>query len=641
MGDGMFQNRKIFDICIEDILLGENYRKSLSVRELEELKKSIEEHGLLQPIIVNTSSNRKYTLITGQRRYLAHKLLNVKKIRCILLSEELSEEKIILFQLGENTKRKISSWDKAKSYVNLYYLLSQDSDEKSENKHKEKLSIAQFAKKIGKSPYTIRKAFKVVENLNKYLRSLLEEKKISYHKASLLAEIPNKDVQYSLYLEMKRGNWCIDALKYNICKFHQQTEEKLELTKQMNNNVFNNNSSQYISDRKNIRGIESLIDSNPELIPHLKNFELGDKTYDILLEDILYFCEKIKEKLTPHLGKLEEKVLKEERAPSMKKSFLRDQILFNYPDKGYKRLLKYKITSTKLRKIPIKELAVDPDQPRKDYDEKYLELLGESIKSIGQLEPIVVTPKGSVIKNKYMIILGHCRTKAAERKGIKFMNAVIADIPLVDRRVLQYEEDMYQEDIPSERAQAIFKLYMLRREENKDMQEKEFKRVFYDGMERWGFKKNSVKTALDYYLLDKDTRELSERGVLQYGAAAALSSIENVRDRYELALLGIVEGWSVNKFKTKIREYSFRLDEKKEGNLYQQQLFHLEEKKDISYSFSHFVLEHLWRISENLKQLDRKVDKNIDMLNNHYIQTYINDIYSVVNKLLGNKVNTK
>jgi len=74
-----------------------------------------------------------------------------------------------------------------------------------------------------------------------------------------------------------------------------------------------------------------------------------------------------------------------------------------------------------LRHIKLDEIAADPDQPRRHFDEEALNELAESIREHGILQPIVVTPKGG----KYLIVAGERRYRAALRAGLTKVPALV------------------------------------------------------------------------------------------------------------------------------------------------------------------------------------------------------------------------
>ena len=56
-------------------------------------------------------------------------------------------------------------------------------------------------------------------------------------------------------------------------------------------------------------------------------------------------------------------------------------------------------------KIPIEQIIVSKDNPRQNFDEEGLRRLGKSIKSHGQLQPIVVRHRGQGFLRKTKVDL--------------------------------------------------------------------------------------------------------------------------------------------------------------------------------------------------------------------------------------------
>jgi ParB family chromosome partitioning protein len=77
-------------------------RKHFDNEKLEELAKSIETYGIVQPIIVQENGNR-YTIIAGERRYRAARLAGLKEVPVIV--KEFSEAVLMEVSLVENLQR--------------------------------------------------------------------------------------------------------------------------------------------------------------------------------------------------------------------------------------------------------------------------------------------------------------------------------------------------------------------------------------------------------------------------------------------------------------------------------------------------------------------------------------------------------
>ncbi len=106
----------IGDIDISKIKQSKNIRHQVS--DTDELAKSIDQKGLLQPILVRTMDGY-FEVVAGNRRYCACKALGWKKIACHII--ELDDKEAFEVSLIENIQRKtISPLDEAtafKAYV--------------------------------------------------------------------------------------------------------------------------------------------------------------------------------------------------------------------------------------------------------------------------------------------------------------------------------------------------------------------------------------------------------------------------------------------------------------------------------------------------------------------------------------------
>jgi ParB family transcriptional regulator, chromosome partitioning protein len=106
----------IGDILISKIKQSKNIRRQVS--NTDELAKSIEQKGLLQPILVRTMDGY-FEVVAGNRRYCACKSLGWKKITCHII--ELDDRQAFEVSLIENIQRMtLSPLDEAtafKSYV--------------------------------------------------------------------------------------------------------------------------------------------------------------------------------------------------------------------------------------------------------------------------------------------------------------------------------------------------------------------------------------------------------------------------------------------------------------------------------------------------------------------------------------------
>lgn len=108
-----------------------------------------------------------------------------------------------------------------------------------------------------------------------------------------------------------------------------------------------------------------------------------------------------------------------------------------------------------LRLIKVAEIAADPNQPRRRFDDAALEELAESIKRHGVLQPIVVTASS----NGYSIVAGERRWRAAVRAGVEKIPALVRTLTDQHRLELSLIENLQRRDLNVlETATAYLKL---------------------------------------------------------------------------------------------------------------------------------------------------------------------------------------
>ena len=102
--------------------------------------------------------------------------------------------------------------------------------------------------------------------------------------------------------------------------------------------------------------------------------------------------------------------------------------------------------------ISLSRLIPNPNQPRKTFYEQTILELAKSIKEQGVLSPIIVRPKGE----KYEIIAGERRYKAAGEAGLKEIPALIRKVSNGEARIISLIENIQREDLNDiDRASAL------------------------------------------------------------------------------------------------------------------------------------------------------------------------------------------
>lgn len=108
------------------------------------------------------------------------------------------------------------------------------------------------------------------------------------------------------------------------------------------------------------------------------------------------------------------------------------------------------------KSIPINKIIIAEDNPRQTFDEPSLIRLGESIKSHGLIQPIVVRPK----EGYYELVVGERRLRAVELMGLKEIDARIEEIDDATLMELRLIENTHREDLTNaEKGDAVLTLW--------------------------------------------------------------------------------------------------------------------------------------------------------------------------------------
>ena len=161
-------------------------RREFDEDRLEELAASIKNHGLIQPITVRYIGERRFELISGERRLRASKLAGLDELPAYV--REVNDEEIISFALIENIQREdLNPMEVALGYQRLI-------DEVG-------YTQAEVAEKVGKNRSTITNMLRLL-NLPAYLQAALRDRKISMGHARALVNVDREEDQKKIFDEI-------------------------------------------------------------------------------------------------------------------------------------------------------------------------------------------------------------------------------------------------------------------------------------------------------------------------------------------------------------------------------------------------------------------------------------------------------
>ena len=184
----------------------------------------------------------------------------------------------------------------------------------------------------------------------------------------------------------------------------------------------------------------------------------------------------------------------------------------------------------------LKEIAVDllqrgQYQPRRDFNKESLQELADSITAQGIIQPIVV--RGLPRSEKFEIIAGERRWRAAQLAGLKDVPVVIKDVPDKTVMCIALIENIQREDLnPLEEAEALVRLI------------EEFDMTHETIAEAVGRSRSAVTNLLRLLELNIKVKEFVEARKIDMGHARALLALAS-NEQVAVAEIIIKQGLSV------------------------------------------------------------------------------------------------
>ena len=122
--------------------------------------------------------------------------------------------------------------------------------------------------------------------------------------------------------------------------------------------------------------------------------------------------------------------------------------------------------SSSISEVAISQIEANPNQPRREFDEKALEELAESIKNFGIIQPITLR---QISDDRYQIIAGERRWRATQMAGLQRIPAYIRTADDENMMQMALVENIQREELnPIEVAlayQHLIERYNLKQEE--------------------------------------------------------------------------------------------------------------------------------------------------------------------------------
>ena len=164
-----------------------------------------------------------------------------------------------------------------------------------------------------------------------------------------------------------------------------------------------------------------------------------------------------------------------------------------------------------MSEIRIADIVPNPTQPRTEFDEEALEELAESIRQLGLIQPITVKRSG----DKFIIISGERRWRAAEKAGLEALPAYIREVDDTTLHAMALVENIQREDLNA----IEISLGMQRLIEECGLTQEAL-------AERLGKKRSTVANYLRLLNLPDEVQFAIKGGIISMGHAKAIASAE-------------------------------------------------------------------------------------------------------------------
>nr|WP_130805436.1 ParB/RepB/Spo0J family partition protein [Senegalia massiliensis] len=200
---------KIIDIKLSKVKPNKNQpREKFNLDTIEELSRSIDKVGLIQPIVVK-KSNSGYEIIAGERRFRAVKNLGVDTIPAIIREDDKKSAEIALI---ENIQREnLNPIEEAYAYENII--------------RKNEITQEQLSNIIGKSRSYIANLMRLLK-LSDKIQDMMKEGLLSGGHARALLSISEKEVQYDIAKTILEQKLSVRETEKLVLKYKNESNTK-------------------------------------------------------------------------------------------------------------------------------------------------------------------------------------------------------------------------------------------------------------------------------------------------------------------------------------------------------------------------------------------------------------------------------
>ena len=203
-------------------------RSDFNEEALEELASSIKKHGLIQPITVRYLGQKRFELISGERRLRASKLAGIAEIPAYI--REVNDDELIAFALIENIQREdLNPLEIALGYQRLIDELSYTQSE--------------VAERVGKNRTTVTNMLRLLQ-LPDFIQAALRDERISAGHARSLINVKNEIDQKKILLEIEKKSLSVRQTEDLVKSYDKKSDQKKRVPKKKENPFLNDLTNQ-------------------------------------------------------------------------------------------------------------------------------------------------------------------------------------------------------------------------------------------------------------------------------------------------------------------------------------------------------------------------------------------------------------
>lgn len=181
----------------------------------------------------------------------------------------------------------------------------------------------------------------------------------------------------------------------------------------------------------------------------------------------------------------------------------------------------------RVKNLLISDIFPNPDQPRREFEQESIKELAQSIKQYGILQPLIVTPEG----DKYMIIAGERRFRAAGLANLEFLPALIRSSEELERLEIGLIENVQRVDLsPLDQAVSIARL------------NEQFNVDYKEIAKRLGKAHTSILNTVRLLQLTDEAKKALSGGSITEGHAKALLALKDDPELLDKILAKVLQG---------------------------------------------------------------------------------------------------